>query len=278
MSIRTIEPRPDLQGIVKRFWHTDSQQGYDDCQSVRILADGAPGIIFQHSNGHSTVRDSIGCPLPISFVYGQSTNPCKNQVTASPFIFGVDLFPAALKRVFGVDAFLLTNSIVDLECLIGSQFNDQLLNAADVTTVIDLFSISLFRRLVQQECDYLIEESIRQIMNRAVEVTARSLPSDFNISQRQFQRRFRDHIGVCPETYIRIVKFQQSIHLLQNQHYHKLNAISYALGYTDQSYFNREFKFFSGYTPKEFLKTLTIQQPFYQRSKRTLTPLRILLD
>ncbi|WP_197053642.1 AraC family transcriptional regulator [Sphingobacterium sp. T2] len=58
----------------------------------------------------------------------------------------------------------------------------------------------------------------------------------------------------------------------------KIGDISYALGYADQAYFNREFKFFSGYTPKEFMKVLAKQQFFYRTPEHTVIPLRILTD
>tara|TARA_R110002095_G_scaffold122285_1_gene106270 strand:- start:888 stop:1172 length:285 start_codon:yes stop_codon:yes gene_type:complete len=76
------------------------------------------------------------------------------------------------------------------------------------------------------------------------------------------QRKFKEYTGVCPETYIRIAKFQQAIHLLKNEQYHKLSDIGYRLNYADQSHFNREFKLFSNFTPKDFVKTMSIAQPF----------------
>lgn len=278
MAIQTFTPPNYLGSIVRRIWHTDFQLPDDYCQSIRILANGAPGLIFQHSGGYSAVQGAGGLLLPISYVYGQGTAPCINSMRDSAFICGFEFSPPALKYLFGIDASLLTNSLVGLEYLIGRRINDQLLNACNTKSVVNLLCTLLAERLSGRPSDGFVEESVRLIMKETAEITSATLPSHFNISKRQFQRRFKEHIGVCPETYIRIVKFQKSVHLLQNHNYRKISDISYALGYADQSYFNREFKFFSGYTPMEFLKTMATQQPFYQRSERSVVPLRILSD
>lgn len=276
MAIRTFTPPIYLNSIVRRIWHTDFQLPDDYCQSIRILANGSPGLIFQHSDGHSAVQGAGDSLLPISYIYGQGIAPCVNSMRDSAFVCGFEFYPAALKYLFGIDASLLTNSLVELEYLIGRRINDQLLNACDTKSAVNLLCTLLAQHLAGRKSDGFVEESVRLIMKETAAITSATLPSHFNISKRQFQRRFKEHIGVCPETYIRIIRFQKSIHWLQNQHYRKINDISYALGYTDQSYFNREFKFFSGYTPTEFLKTVTTQQPFYQRSERSMVPLRIL--
>lgn len=278
MAIRTFTPPNCLNGIVRRIWHTDFQLLNDDGQLIRILANGAPGLIFQHSDGHSAVQGAGESLLPISYIYGQGIGPCVNSMRNSAFVCGFEFYPAALKYLFGIDASLLTNSLVELEYFIGRRINDQLLNAGDTKRVVNLLCALLARHLTGRPPDGFVEESIRLIMKETGEITSATLPSHFNISKRQFQRKFKEHIGVCPQTYIRIIRFQKSIQWLQNQHYRKLNDISYTLGYADQSYFNREFKFFSGYTPTEFLKTVAAQQPFYQKSKQSEIPLRILSD
>ena len=276
MAIQTFTPPNYLCRIVKRIWHTDFQLSEDYGQSIRIFANGAPGLIFQHSDGHSAVQGAGQSLLPISYIYGQGTAPCINSMRENTFVCGFEFFPSALKYLFGIDASLLTNSLVELEYLIGRRINDQLLNACNTKSVVNLLCSLLAQLLAGRPFDVFVDESIRLIMTETAEVTSATLPSRFNISKRQFQRRFKEHIGVCPETYIRIIKFQKSVRLLKNQNYQKISDISYDLGYADQSYFNREFKFFSGYTPTEFLKTIAKHQPFYQKSERSEVPLRIL--
>ena len=70
------------------------------------------------------------------------------------------------------------------------------------------------------------------------------------LSKKQFERIFLAMVGMNPKEYARIVRFQQSLKLMQNQPESiSLAQISYQCGYSDQSHFIREFRTLSGYTP-----------------------------
>ena len=88
MKLISVKPVPKLRPYIKEFWYTTiiSEIG---AQSYQIIGDGATGIIFQHSGGHSAVVNAANEPLPLSFAYGQSVVPCQNQIVDSAFVFGV---------------------------------------------------------------------------------------------------------------------------------------------------------------------------------------------
>lgn len=73
------------------------------------------------------------------------------------------------------------------------------------------------------------------------------------LGKKQFERVFRESVGMNPKEYARIVRFQKSLWMLQKgcRHY---AAIAYDCGYADQSHFIRELKALSGYSPKALLK------------------------
>lgn len=278
MAVKNIAPPPYLAGLVRNIWFTDFKMPNDHYQSIRILANGSPGLIFQHAEGHSAVKGAGGNLLPLAFIYGQSTVPCVNQMIKDAIVCGFEFYPSALKNIFGIDAAILTDALVELEHLLSKEIIDQLINCPNIYEVIQLLCVTLAKQSASFPFSTFVEESILLITQSAPQLSPAALPQYFHISQRQFQRKFKERIGVCPETYIRITKFQQSIHWLQNKKFKKIGDISYALGYTDQAYFNREFKFFSGYTPKEFMKVLAKQQFFYRTPEHTVIPLRILTD
>ena len=67
MDIVVIEPPKELTQVVRRFWYSIKTGSKTSLETYRILADGAPGIIFQHTNGRSSVFGKDGSSLPISF-------------------------------------------------------------------------------------------------------------------------------------------------------------------------------------------------------------------
>ncbi len=77
-----------------------------------------------------------------------------------------------------------------------------------------------------------------------------------NINQRQLERQFNKYIGVSAKTFALINRFQNGINqLLYKKDYTKISDIAYENGYFDQMHYNRDFKRFTGNTPKAFVQS-----------------------
>jgi AraC-like DNA-binding protein len=75
---------------------------------------------------------------------------------------------------------------------------------------------------------------------------------DLGFSDRYLRRIFGEHVGVSPKTYLKIMRFQRSLALLEaNESY---TAIAFKCGYFDQAHFNKEFKNYTGLTPATYSK------------------------
>jgi AraC-like DNA-binding protein len=250
-GITIIPPPPHLSKHVRSFWFAgpSAQQ-----QSYKVLADGTPGLIFQHNNGHSGISYD-GLRLPLAFAYGQATAPGTNYMDAGTSCFGIHFRPHVWKALFRVDASEVTNTLIELNDLPGFDITEQLLNITDPLQITKLLGDRLWDRLSRnQQEDRIIEHSVHTMTAQLTGLQIRDLHSDYAISRRQYQRRFQQHMGVSPETYMRILKFQRSLQAINCRSFSKLSDIGYDLGFADQSHFIREFKLFSGYTPKDFLQ------------------------
>lgn len=73
------------------------------------------------------------------------------------------------------------------------------------------------------------------------------------LCKRQYERVFRDTIGMNPKEYARIVRFQKAMWLMQRGETN-FAAIAAECGYSDQSHLIRNFKELSGHTPESLLK------------------------
>jgi AraC-like DNA-binding protein len=251
-GITIISPPPHLSKYVRSFWFAGPSAHE---QSYKVLPDGAPGLIFQHNNGHPGITWQGEYKLPVAFVYGQATAPGTNYMEAGTACLGVHFRPHVWKALFRVDASEVTNTLIELENLPGFDITEQLLNTTDPLQITKLLGDCLWDQLSSNQLeDHIIEHSVHTMTAQITGLQIRELQSDYAISRRQYQRRFQQHMGVSPETYMRILKFQRSLQAINRQSFSKLSDIAYDLGFADQSHFIREFKFFSGYTPKDLLK------------------------
>ena len=97
---------------------------------------------------------------------------------------------------------------------------------------------------------------VRLFLDSSITVTA--LADSACLSKKQFERIFREYVGMNPKEYTRIVRFQKTMWMLQHgkRNYADIAAAS---GYSDQSHFIREFKSMTGHTPGSLLN---ICQPY----------------
>lgn len=85
-------------------------------------------------------------------------------------------------------------------------------------------------------------------------VSVRELAADACLSAKQFERIFRESVGMNPKEYSRVVRFQKAMRLMQCGS-HDFAAIATECGFADQSHFIREFKTMSGLTPGQLFTT-----------------------
>ncbi|MEM6377952.1 MAG: AraC family transcriptional regulator [Bacteroidota bacterium] len=76
-------------------------------------------------------------------------------------------------------------------------------------------------------------------------------------SERKMYRLFKDHFGITPRWYIRIVKIRQALKMMTFNPLLSLTEIAYQSGYTDQSHFIKEAKLMCNLIPKKLKNSLT---------------------
>jgi len=72
------------------------------------------------------------------------------------------------------------------------------------------------------------------------------------LSEKSFERKFKQGVGISPKLFSRICRFQAALNQLRNNHYRKLSDVAYENGYADQSHFIRAFKEFAGFSPQQY--------------------------
>ena len=256
MNFQAITPPEVLKPFVRFIWTLESDSA--DNSTFAPIADGCPGIIFQRSE-KGTFHDERSQQLPGIFLYGQTTTPEKMHLTGKVSTVGIILNPHALKSVFGFDADELTSSCTDLD-FIGnkkaSRLSEQLLNAASTAEQVDILSSYLFAQIQKNRnlTDDTMLHAVNQIIQSGGGVTLKELQAKLQVTERTFERRFKQSIGISPKLFGRICRFQVSLKQLRKNDYDKLSDIAYENGYADQSHFIRTFKEFAGFSPYTFKK------------------------
>jgi AraC-like DNA-binding protein len=224
--------------------------------AINVAPTGLPGIVFQHANGQSAL-EAITTPVqvartPTLFLYGTVTEPSVMRYKAGPYTtIQVVLKPHALRSLFGLNASALANGSAELNCFAADDLNLQLIEASSVSEQLARLTRFLLARLKREHTrDELVEESLDLIRQYAAVVSPTRLRQHLSISERHFERRFSQTVGVSPQAYIRIRRMNEAIRLIKTGKYGRLTEIAHTLRFYDQSHFIRDMRALAGLTPK----------------------------
>lgn len=224
--------------------------------AIKVSPNGVPGIVFQHNNGQPAIENIITqsgtTSVPTLFLYGPGIVPSgMNYKKGSYATTQVILKPHALKTLLGIDASALTNGWAELSEFSAEDLNKQLMEAGDAQERVALLTNFLLAKFKQAKTrDRLVEESLRLIHKNIASIDVKCLLEHLAISERQFERRFSQTVGISPQAYIRVKRFNEAIRLIKTGQYERLTDVAYTLNFHDQSHFIRDIKAFSGITPK----------------------------
>jgi len=255
MKYHQVSPPDRLKPWVRYFWVLENDGVNDVNQVLSPLADGCPGIIFQHSSkGH--FHDPLKEKLPEIFLYGQTIRPSELYLRGQFKTVGLCFYPSTLRPLFQFDASELTDSCTDLSLLM-CHLKEPLLNSQSTTDQIEIFSSHLQTLLRKKDSnvDRVIEYAVSRIAESNGSMPLKSLQKELQLSERGLQRKFDQHVGISPKLFSRVCRFQASLVQLRNNNFDNLSDIAFDNGYADQSHFIRTFKEFSGFSPLQFRKS-----------------------
>lgn len=223
------------------------------------FADGCPGIMYIESGSDIFLNDRKISSL---FLYGQTIKPINIYTYGEANTVAFLLYPHVVRSLFGIRADELRDSCIDFELLPFSgakQVREQLSSTPLAEKRMAILSRFLLRLISRQKIavDQNLIHATSRLAQSKGDLPLKVLRADIRISERTFERRFREHVGISPRLYARICRFQSAMMQLQSEEYSKLTDIAYDNGYADQSHFIRTFQEFTGYTPSDFLASFT---------------------
>lgn len=114
--------------------------------------------------------------------------------------------------------------------------------------------------LASSKGTYKIPELVHNMTNDIKEscgsLTVYELSERYGYSVRHIARLFTSVYGFSPKDYCKYIRFQCTLAEIKNNPNRENSEFIKNLGYSDQAHFQREFKFFTGITPKQFTKNL----------------------
>ena len=257
MRYTTILPPPNLSPYVRFFWFFE------------WLADAVPYTHLATASGYSTITFSYSGGFrqrmgdgekPLSFrSYLQGPTTQFNRFStgqASIGVLGVYLYPYAIPAFFARPASEVSNETIPLIELLGEEgirLEESVLLATDNTRRLAVVIEFLQRRLAHNpQPDQCLMTAVRDLTEQTAPVNMAAFASQYSLSQRQFERKFKELAGFSPKLYARLARFEAMARSCLQEEI-SLTELAYQHGYYDQAHCIHEFREFSGHHPKAYL-------------------------
>jgi AraC-like DNA-binding protein len=256
MKPQLFEPNQDLATFVKCYWTLESPKEKTP-QRNTIVPDGCMKMIFHYGDPYKHYSENGNIIfLPKCFVIGQLTKPYEVEPTGETGTFFVCFRPNGFSPFATLPIKEMENTAVPLEKLFGTtgqEIGRNILNANSTSERINHIETFLLNRLTNAEnIDQIVKSTIETIMTANGQLTVDELSKQGNINRRQLVRKFSLTIGLSPKQLSKTIRLQTALKILLTKKVARLTDLAYEIEFYDQAHFIKDFKEFTGLTPKEF--------------------------
>ena len=256
MDYKTYAPSVDLSAFVKCYWTLNAPEELVS-EKQRIVPDGCMEMIFHYGDLFKQyLQDGNFIIQPRSFVFGQITSPLDIEPTGNTGIFAIRFYPETFIPFSSMLINEMDNKAVALFDLYGEDgiiLEKTILNALTTEGRIKIIETFLLNKLTTSDAiDRIAKSTVEAIVNLNGQLSVDELSKQLKINRRQLERKFSSIIGLSPKQFSKIIRLQTALKMLANKNFETLTDIAYEGDYYDQSHFIKDFKEFTGMSPKQF--------------------------
>ncbi|HSS97541.1 MAG TPA: AraC family transcriptional regulator [Terriglobales bacterium] len=252
MSYRQIQPPFPVSTFVQCYWLLEDDSP-PQSSVQRIVPDGCPELILNLGRPFEGQKEGRWYSQPQFFFAGQITRPMFIRSNGAAKVLGVRFHPFGARRILKVSAHETTDLLLPLEDVAPRLYRKlHHLFELDSTPQQLAFVDQVLRETSLGKEDSQVEAAVNWITSSPIVADLDRVATIANLSVRQFQRRFKDEVGMSPKLFCRIQRFQRVFQALNIPNSSWVDAALHC-GYYDQSHLIRDFKDFSAETPAVLL-------------------------
>jgi AraC-like DNA-binding protein len=209
---------------------------------IRVLPDGGADLLFSAPASGGAWQVDVFGPKTRALVVRDGRRMQK---------LAVRLRPGAVARWLGIPAHELADRALPLEPLVGSEIrelSERLAGARNLAEQRAALVRSLARRAARlAPPPTLVEAALTRTLASSGRLATRTLASELGTSERQLERAFREHVGLGPKRFARIVRLRAARRALARGASQIEAAL--AAGYHDQAHLHRDSRALTGVAP-----------------------------
>jgi AraC-like DNA-binding protein len=235
-EIQFHEAADALRPFVGCFWVITAERG----ATIRVVPDGSTAISIQLQDG-----------LPVEwFLRGPLIRPDQRHFASPAILIGIRLRPGVAFLLDGTPVHTIVGRRIGLSGV--AAFRD--LVADDLTPYtpercIDVLQRFLLRRLKQAAFNGTVASALHEIEREHGSLRVPDLAARCRVSSRHLHRLMRRWVGYGPKYYASVIRFQATLHEMDDTPGRTAAALASENGFFDQAHLTTALSRFAGATP-----------------------------
>jgi AraC-like DNA-binding protein len=226
-----------------------------DTSYIRVLPDACVELFLNYT---STPVAIIGNELhKRSIVTFRMSRPMDVQMRKGAGVVAICFHPGMAYKFIQIPMHALsdtTTALADIWDCMAAEIEDKMAGSSNNEERISLVQKYLFKELGNGKDDFQIVHCLRQVRLSEGLIPVGRLVSETGLSQRHLSRKFQEYVGLSPKEYLRVSRFIHSLDHLKRYPVFSLTEVAYKSGYYDQAHFIRDYKDYTGYTPRQVVR------------------------
>lgn len=271
MNYQTYQPHPNLKSLVNFYW-TLEVPADKNSQKQRIVPDGCIEMAFILGDDIKRYISEDDFVLqPRAMILGQPLEPFYIEPVGYVNTFSVSFYPYGFANFISEPIKNLVNKETSIHHLFDEvdarELEQKIIDAQDTRQRINIIEAFLFDKLNHDTTmDAIVKSTIDILLSSKGSAPINEIVKKDSSKRRQLERKFRKQIGLSPKQLGKIIRLQSALKMLLSEKKESLATIAYESEYYDQAHFIRDFREFTGASPKDFLgnKNMALSSLFYK--------------
>ena len=260
MHYEGFQPHPALTPFVSSlYFFRGNAESSGQRHTFRFPSDGGPEMIV--NLGTPFAAGSKATRLK-TLAGGSLIGPLSSHLVTRTFgltaFVAVRFRPGGMTPFFGIPPAELTDQSTGIDAFwgaFGRRVEERVQSAPTPAEAIMRVQKALGTRLNHRYSpDRKMLRAVDTILANRGQLRVGHLAGAIGLSRRQFERRFRQATGLSPKRLCRISRFANLCSRMNGSGRQDWAGTALACGYSDQAHMIRECRFFTGHSPRNYLK------------------------
>jgi len=254
MLYGTCAPARDLQPFVRCYWWV-TDEGGPGAPADTVVPDGCAELIINAGDAMEQLDGADHREQPRAMIVAEVRRPVQVRPTGRVELFGVRLTPVGMRSLLRVPAHEIVDRTLDLADVADHGLRAGLCRLPELAAhdrpgyANEVLRASMGSHRDLDALVWRLTAAMEALEGRC---TVTELSAKAGISARHLERRFRTQVGVPPQALLAVLRFRRVLASLDAQ-MPAWAHVAAACGYHDQSHLIRDFKRYTGMSPRAFL-------------------------